>query len=130
MSPTSRASLIRSATSRRRTVERLSISSLSFSRPSGVTTDWLLTGPDLALIVGRGETAPRPKNAPDMTHLRRPARAGSRGIIARAAGRQSGVLVHRIEPPAMRPAGGLAAGRRCAGALPPAAPAPQAIRRT
>src|SRR5215211_3077214 len=36
MSPNSRASLIRSATSRRRVTDRCSISCLSFSRPSGV----------------------------------------------------------------------------------------------
>ena len=36
MSPNSRASLMRSATSRRFSVDRYSISCLSFSRPSGV----------------------------------------------------------------------------------------------
>ena len=36
MSPNSRASLMRSATSRRFSVERCSISALSFSSPSGV----------------------------------------------------------------------------------------------
>src|SRR4051812_18823504 len=55
MSPNSRASLMRSATSRRRVVCRSFSSSLSFSRPSGVR----ITSRAMALLSGpRGQKTP------------------------------------------------------------------------
>ena len=73
MSPNSRASLMRSATSRRLSVERYSISSLSFSRPSGVRrTSFCIARPwrvvsveekrprDSAGRAGRSMVAPAP----------------------------------------------------------------------
>ena len=51
MSPNSRASLIRAATSRRLTVERCSISVLSFSSPSLVISDSRATFVYLFLVL-------------------------------------------------------------------------------
>ena len=60
MSPNSRASLIRSATSRRLSLERYSISALSLSRPSGVRmTSFCMTRSSLSDRVRRKEKPAR-----------------------------------------------------------------------